>query len=118
MKTIGYINNTKFVIHWGFDLWWVSKKYYGQVIFNRILVRFSPTHPRAIDRIAHEIVHVEQWRTYWYVGFLPVWLWRNITQGYKGNQMEVEARHAGGEAIAAAELAVSRARAQAQRQPL
>jgi len=44
--------------------------------------------------VRHEQKHLEQWRRYWIVGFLPVYLWYYLRYGYTDNPLEVEARAA------------------------
>ena len=42
----------------------------------------------------HEDCHKRQWRRYWYVAFLPLYLWEQWRRGYAGNRFEIEARAA------------------------
>lgn len=94
MKTTHIIDGTRVVVHWSSPLWWVPKSYYGQTIGRHIFLRHGPESPLTDKHLAHEVVHVRQWRRYWYVGFLPVYLWHHLTKGYMGNPLEVEARNA------------------------
>ena len=50
----------------------------------------------ALDQrlIRHERKHLEQWRRYWIIGFLPVYLMFHVKHGYWNNPLEVEAREA------------------------
>jgi hypothetical protein len=45
------------------------------------------------DLIAHERVHMRQWRRYWIVGFIPVYLYQLYKYGYDKMPLEEEARH-------------------------
>ena len=47
-----------------------------------------------LSLIAHERVHLKQWKQYWIVGFLPVYVYYHIRYGYKNNPLEIEARAA------------------------
>ena len=44
--------------------------------------------------VRHEKKHLEQWKRYWVVGFLPLYIWYHIRYGYINNPLEVEARFA------------------------
>ena len=44
--------------------------------------------------IRHEQKHIEQWKRYWIIGFLPVYLWQFFTDGYAHMELENEAREA------------------------
>ena len=48
----------------------------------------------AIDQrlIRHERKHLEQYKRYWIVGFLPVYLYYHFKLGYQKNPLEIEAR--------------------------
>ena len=42
----------------------------------------------------HEDYHKKQWKKYWYVGFLFLYVFEFILHGYKNNRFEIEARNA------------------------
>jgi hypothetical protein len=42
--------------------------------------------------IRHEKKHLEQYKRYWIVGFLPVYLYQFIKYGYRDMPLEIEAR--------------------------
>ena len=42
--------------------------------------------------ITHEKKHLEQWKKYWIIGFLPVYIYQVIKYGYWDSPLEVEAR--------------------------
>ena len=44
--------------------------------------------------IRHEKKHLEQWKRYWIIGFLPVYLYHHCTKGYEKNPLEIEAKEA------------------------
>lgn len=49
----------------------------------------SAIHPRLLR---HERAHVQQWKRYWYIGFLPVYFYQVLRYGYWNAPLEVEAR--------------------------
>ena len=53
-----------------------------------------PEHKDKSWLIRHEQKHIEQWKRYWIVGFLPVYIWQFSTDGYRHMQLENEAREA------------------------
>lgn len=59
---------------------------------NTVLVR--PGHERDVTLIAHELVHVDQWREHGFFGFGFRYLWELVTKGYTGNHFEHEANEA------------------------
>ena len=44
--------------------------------------------------IKHEKKHLEQWKRYLIVGFLPMYIYYHIKYGYRANPLELEARRA------------------------
>lgn len=42
--------------------------------------------------VNHERKHLEQYKRYWIVGFLPLYIYYHIKYGYVKNPLEVEAR--------------------------
>jgi len=44
--------------------------------------------------VKHEQKHLEQYKRYWIVGFLPVYIYYSIKYGYWDNPLEIEARKA------------------------
>ena len=44
--------------------------------------------------VRHEEKHLEQYKRYWIVGFLPLYIYQFIRYGYKDMALEVEARAA------------------------
>jgi hypothetical protein len=69
-------------------------KYTGFVIGPLVLIVKGWNAPQIRPLLAHEAKHVEQWRRYWYVGFLPVYFYYQIRYGYWENPLEQEARAA------------------------
>ena len=41
--------------------------------------------------LRHERIHLEQWKRYWIVGFLPLYIYYEIKYGYWKNPLELEA---------------------------
>lgn len=52
------------------------------------------SHAKDPVLINHEKKHIEQWKRYWIIGFLPVYLWHHFKKGYWDNPLEIEAREA------------------------
>ena len=50
------------------------------------------SHLQDYKLITHEKKHLEQWKRYWIVGFLPVYIYQVIKYGYWNAPLEVEAR--------------------------
>ncbi len=42
----------------------------------------------------HENEHKRQWKQYWYIGFIFLYIWYLIKYGYYNNPLEVQARKA------------------------
>jgi len=113
--------STRVVIHWGFNIWWVPKKYYGTTLGWHIFIRDSPLHPNSHHRVAHELVHVYQRRRLWWIAFLPKYLavkfWMAIRgkDSYRDHPMEIEARGRYADIEDDAEIILASARAKWQR---
>jgi len=60
---------------------------------NHIFVRDSSIAP---ELLAHESVHVEQYKRLGTIKFLAMYLYYSIKYGYEKNPLEVEARKANG----------------------
>lgn len=43
--------------------------------------------------IRHEMVHIKQYKRYWIIGFLPVYIYQFIRYGYERMPLEIEARN-------------------------
>mgnify|MGYP000494544900 CR=1 FL=1 len=69
--------------------WLPKKPYAGMAIGNRIFIREDAKITQEL--IAHELVHVKQYRTHGFIKFLSVWLWEFMTKGYWNIRWEVEA---------------------------
>lgn len=53
-----------------------------------------PPESETLQLIRHERKHLEQWESYWLIGFLPVYFWQYKKYGYWNMPLEVEARNA------------------------
>jgi len=76
---------TKIII----NKWLPKKPYAGMAIGERIFVREDAKLTKTL--IAHELVHVEQYRNHGMIKFLAVWLWEFLTKGYRNIRWEKEA---------------------------
>lgn len=63
----------------------------AQAFGNRILLR-QGQYPGE-EFIAHELVHVAQWRQYGWLGFTLRYIWGLIRYRYKGHPLELQADH-------------------------
>ena len=72
----------------------VSRKYIAFTIGPLVFAVARRTDRNIRTLLAHEAKHVEQWRRYWYVGFLPIYFYYTIRYGYWDNPLEQEARAA------------------------
>lgn len=70
---------------------WFKKERFAVVLFG---VAFYSVPKDQVTRIwmRHEDCHKLQWKRYWYIGFLPVYLYQRFKYGYKKCPLEVEAR--------------------------
>jgi len=55
-----------------------------------------PGHIENERLIRHERKHLEQWRRFWIVGFVPIYTYQFIRYGYENTPLELEARTAEG----------------------
>jgi len=74
---------------------WITPGTVGVTLWPFIFI--YPTVEAQNERlIRHEKKHLEQYKRYWIVGFLPLYIYQFIRYGYKDMALEVEARAAEG----------------------
>jgi len=53
---------------------------------------YPPHYQLKTRLINHENKHLEQWKRYWIIGFLPLYVYYHFKYGYWDNPLEIEAR--------------------------
>lgn len=81
---------------------WIAKMAARKLKADKVAIVIGSTiHLHNTDRnefladkkwVAHELIHVEQYRQHGYVGFIFKYLLESVRKGYYSNRFEVEAR--------------------------
>lgn len=69
----------------------------GITFGHTIRLRYADGDPAVPTVLAHELVHVEQYERFGFVGFLARYVWYTLRYGYAKNPLEVEARERAGQ---------------------
>ena len=70
---------------------WITPGTAGVTLWPFIFI-YPPKEAKNLRLVKHELVHIDQWKRYWIVGFLPLYLYQFIKYGYKNMPLEIEAR--------------------------